>query len=245
MHCDSAAGGLSPHGKHLIAGEWVAGQTTFALSPAHGPADDYSAGTPALVDSACEAAEDAFRTYGRSSRAPRATFLDAIADEIEARADVIIVIATQETGLPEARLQGECVRTTSQVRIFAHHIVKGDDLDRRHDRGLPDRRPHAGQLTATLQMDAADVALAKRLVLILERKALRLLVNGFPTWVGVADAMVHGGPFPASTHFGARSVGTLSFRRFLRPFSYQNLPSMLLPANLADGTDDGRTERRG
>jgi 2,5-dioxopentanoate dehydrogenase len=46
------------------------------------------------------------------------------------------------------------------------------------------------------------------------------------------DAMVHGGPYPASTNFGATSVGTLSIRRFLRPVSYQNFPTALLPEDL-------------
>lgn len=86
----------------------------------------------------------------------------------------------------------------------------------------------AGQLTATLHMDASDTDLAHRLVPVLERKAGRLLANGFPTGVEVADAMVHGGPYPASTNFGHTSVGTLSIRRFLRPVCYQNMPEDLL-----------------
>ncbi|MDI4663471.1 aldehyde dehydrogenase (NADP(+)) [Xanthobacter autotrophicus] len=89
-----------------------------------------------------------------------------------------------------------------------------------------------GQLTATLQMDEADTELARRLLPILERKAGRLLANGFPTGVEVCDAMVHGGPYPASTNFGATSVGTLAIRRFLRPVCYQNLPETLLPEDL-------------
>lgn len=89
-----------------------------------------------------------------------------------------------------------------------------------------------GQLTCTLHLDAADSDLARRLLPILERKAGRILANGFPTGVEVADAMVHGGPYPASTNFGATSVGTLSIRRFLRPVCYQNLPQDILPADL-------------
>ena len=65
-----------------------------------------------------------------------------------------------------------------------------------------------------------------------ERKAGRLLANGFPTGVEVAEAMVHGGPYPASTNFGATSVGTLSIRRFLRPVCYQNMPEAVLPEDL-------------
>lgn len=89
-----------------------------------------------------------------------------------------------------------------------------------------------GQLTCTLHLDAGDTALGRRLMPVLERKAGRVLANGFPTGVEVCDAMVHGGPYPASTNFGATSVGTMSIRRFLRPVSYQNMPEELLPEDL-------------
>ena len=122
----------TPTGKHLIAGEWIVGTSTFASQPATGPAHDFSVGTEAHVDAAAEAAEAAFWSYGYSTRAERAAFLNAIVDEIEARADAITEIGTQETGLPEARLQGERGRTTGQLRLFVEHILKGDYLDRRH-----------------------------------------------------------------------------------------------------------------
>ncbi|AOF89128.1 aldehyde dehydrogenase (NADP(+)) [Sinorhizobium sp. RAC02] len=498
---------FTPNGKHLVAGEWLDGNGTFASSPAHGPAHAFAVGTVALVNRAAEAAEDAFLSYGYSSRATRAAFLRAIADEIEARADAITEIGTQETGLPVARLQGERGRTTGQLRLFADHIEKGDYLDRRLDAAQPDRQPlprteirliqrpigpvavfgasnfplafstaggdtaaalaagcpvvvkghsahpgtgeiiaeaveaairktgihpgvfsliqggnrqvgealvqhplikavgftgslaggralfnlcaarpepipffgelgsvnpmfllpealkaraeslgqgwagsltmgagqfctnpgiaivadgadadrftaaavealgkvgpqtmltdgiakayhdgqarfesrntvkpllttessgrnalpnlfeisgeqfladHAlseevfgplglvvrvgsvdemealarkfeGQLTTTIHMDAGDLNDARKLRPVLERKAGRVLVNGFPTGVEVVDSMVHGGPYPASTNFGATSVGTMSIRRFLRPVSYQNMPEGLLP----------------
>jgi NADP-dependent aldehyde dehydrogenase len=89
-----------------------------------------------------------------------------------------------------------------------------------------------GQLTCTLHLDEADTNLGQTLLPILERKAGRVLANGFPTGVEVVDAQVHGGPYPASTNFGATSVGTLSIRRWLRPVAYQNLPEALLPADL-------------
>ena len=497
-------------GKHLIAGDWVQGETTFRSSPAQGGALEYSVGTPAHVDRAVRAAEAAFAAFGQTSRDERAVFLERIADEIEARGPEITAIGTGETGLPAARLDGERGRTTGQLRLFAAHIRKGDYLDRRHDAALPDRKPlprpdlklvqrpigpvavfgasnfplafstaggdtasalaagcpvvvkghsahpgtaeivaqaiaaaiaalglhpgifsliqggrrdvgealvqhpliravgftgslaggralfdlcvrrpdpipffgelgsvnptfllpaalkargeqiaagwvgsltqgagqfctnpglviaidgpeidaferaaaaglagvaaqtmltdgiaqayrdgqarisaapgvtalvetesaarqanpnlysvpsdafrqtHAlgeevfgplglvvrardeadllalaagveGQLTCTLHLDAADHPLAQRLLPVLERKAGRILANGFPTGVEVADAMVHGGPYPASTNFGATSVGTLSIRRWLRPVCYQNIPDDLLPADL-------------
>ncbi|MEE3071856.1 MAG: aldehyde dehydrogenase (NADP(+)) [Pseudomonadota bacterium] len=497
---------FTPHGKHLIAGDWIASDVTFQSEPAHGPAHSFSVGTPDLVNAACAAAEEAFWTYGYTTRQQRADFLNAIADQIEARAEAITQIGTQETGLPEVRLQGERGRTTGQLRLFASHILAGDYLDRRHDAALPDRAPlprpdlkmmqrpigpvavfgasnfplafstaggdtasalaagcpvvvkghsahpgtgeiiaeaihaaiqqtgmpkgvfsliqggkrdvgtalvqhplinavgftgslaggralfdlcaqrdtpipffgelgsvnpmfmlpaaianrgealgqgwaasltmgagqfctnpgiavviegpqadafiHAaqaalsasgaqtmltdgiaqaytsgaakmgaqtgvqdlvtsmcdtrqakpflfkvtaedwlgnhtlseevfgplglvvvakdaeqlqkiarsfqGQLTATLHMDDADTDIARALLPILERKAGRVLANGFPTGVEVCDAMVHGGPYPASTNFGATSVGTLAIRRFLRPVCYQNRPAELL-----------------
>ncbi len=91
-----------------------------------------------------------------------------------------------------------------------------------------------GQLTATLQMDQPDTATARRLLPILERKAGRILVNGFPTGVEVSYAMVHGGPFPATSDSRSTSVGAMAINRFLRPVCYQNLPAALLPPPLQD-----------
>jgi len=508
----SAAPIFTPHGRHLIGGEWVGTEAKFASEPASGPAHEFSVGTVALVDRAARAAEDAFWTYAYLPRDTRAGFLDAIADEIEARGDAITEIGSQETGLPPGRLQGERGRTTGQLRLFAAHIRDGKYLDIRHDVALPDRAPlprpdirlmqrpigpvavfgasnfplafstaggdtaaalaagcpvvvkghsahpgtgeivaeaiaaaiastgmhpgvfsliqggrrdvgtalvqhplikavgftgslaggralfdlctarpepipffgelgsvnpmfvlpeaakargadigqgwagsltmgagqfctnpgiavvmkgpegdafvaaaaaglkavgpqvmltegiaaayrdgqarfegrnavrpvlttksegrvanpnlyetdaadylqdHAlgeevfgplglvvrvadpeemlglargfeGQLTATIQLDAGDAAFARRLLPILERKAGRVLANGFPTGVEVSEAMVHGGPYPASTNFGATSVGTMSIRRFLRPVSYQNIPKGVLPDDIAE-----------
>ncbi len=506
----SVVSSFVPHGQHFIAGAQIATQAQFSSAPAHGPAHSFSVGTPALVDEACRAAEEAFWSFGYSSREDRAVFLEAIADEIEARADAITEIGSQETGLPVARLINERGRTVMQLRLFSAHIRQGDYLDRRNDtdlthpqsvsspklrlmqrpigpvavfgasnfplafsvaggdtasalaagcpvvvkghsahpgtseivaqavvaaiarcgihpgvfslvqggrrdvgealvqhplvravgftgslgggralfdlcmarpdpipffgelgsvnpmfllpaalaargeeigvgwaasltmgagqfctnpgiavvmrgaegvdfaeaarcalsqvqpqvmltdgiaaayRGGRDRiaaqssvrslltsscdlrdttpnlfcvtaqewlRNHAlaeevfgplglivtvensaemrevamslsGQLTATVHMDEADIEAVHSLLPILERKAGRVLVNGFPTGVEVCDAMVHGGPYPASTNFGATSVGTLSIRRWLRPVCYQNLPNSVLPKDL-------------
>lgn len=129
------------HGKHLVAGDWVAGQATFRSEPAHGQAREFAVGTPEIVDAACRAAEAAFVSYGYSARSDRAAFLETIADEIETRGAEITEIGCQETGLPEARLNGERGRTTGQLRLFASHIGNGDYLDRRHDVALPDRQP--------------------------------------------------------------------------------------------------------
>lgn len=107
-------------------------------------------------------------------------------------------------------------------------IVVAKDIDEMNDVA----KALKGQLTCTLHIDDSDAETAKGLMPILERKAGRLLANGFPTGVEVSDAMVHGGPYPASTNFGATSVGTLSIRRFLRPVCYQNMPESLLRDDL-------------
>ena len=89
-----------------------------------------------------------------------------------------------------------------------------------------------GQLTATLHLADEDLGLAQRLLPILERKAGRILVNGFPTGVEVSYAMVHGGPFPSTSDSRVTSVGAMSIERFLRPVCYQNFPDGLLPEAL-------------
>jgi 2,5-dioxopentanoate dehydrogenase len=91
-----------------------------------------------------------------------------------------------------------------------------------------------GQLTATLHIDSADYAQARRLLPVLERKAGRILANGFPTGVEVSYAMVHGGPFPATSDSRTTSVGAMAIERFLRPVCYQDLPADLLPPALQD-----------
>lgn len=86
-----------------------------------------------------------------------------------------------------------------------------------------------GQLTATLHMAPTDLPLARSLMPMLERKAGRILANGWPTGVELCDAMVHGGPFPATTDPRTTSVGTAAIERFLRPVCYQDIPETLLP----------------
>ena len=92
-----------------------------------------------------------------------------------------------------------------------------------------------GQLTATLHLaEAVDLPLARALLPVLERKAGRILANGFPTGVEVSHAMVHGGPWPATSDARSTSVGASAIQRFLRPVCYQDLPQALLPEPLRD-----------
>jgi 2,5-dioxopentanoate dehydrogenase len=101
-----------------------------------------------------------------------------------------------------------------------------------------------GQLTATLQMDEQDTESVRALLPVLERKVGRILANGMPTGVEVSTAMVHGGPFPATSDGRSSSVGTAAIARFLRPVCYQNLPQSLLPEALRDANAEGNWRRR-
>jgi NADP-dependent aldehyde dehydrogenase len=90
-----------------------------------------------------------------------------------------------------------------------------------------------GQLTLSLHLEGAeDIDIARRLLAVMERKAGRLIVNAWPTGVEVSHAMVHGGPYPATSDGRSTSVGTLAIDRFLRPVCYQDFPDSLLPAEL-------------
>jgi alpha-ketoglutaric semialdehyde dehydrogenase len=101
-----------------------------------------------------------------------------------------------------------------------------------------------GQLTATVQMDDQDADQVRALLPVLERKVGRILANGMPTGVEVSTAMVHGGPFPATSDGRSSSVGTAAIARFLRPVCYQNLPQSLLPEMLRDENKGGIWRRR-
>jgi alpha-ketoglutaric semialdehyde dehydrogenase len=91
-----------------------------------------------------------------------------------------------------------------------------------------------GQLTATVFLTENDRDAALALLPALERKVGRILINSYPTGVEVSHAMVHGGPFPATSDSRSTSVGAGAIDRFLRPVSYQDLPAYLLPAALKD-----------
>lgn len=91
-----------------------------------------------------------------------------------------------------------------------------------------------GQLTATVHGADGELARAGALVDCLTQRAGRVLFNGFPTGVEVCDAMVHGGPWPATTDSATTSVGTLAMERFLRPVCFQDCPAPLLPSPLRD-----------
>lgn len=123
--------------------------------------------------------------------------------------------------LANARLEEE-VFGPSTLTVTANHKSELLEIARKLQ----------GHLTATLWANEEDLQNYADLIRILERKAGRLIRNGFPTGVEVCHSMVHGGPFPATTDSRSTSVGTLAITRFTRPVCYQNFPDALLPDEL-------------
>jgi NADP-dependent aldehyde dehydrogenase len=118
-------------------------------------------------------------------------------------------------------------------------VVRYDDVDAL----LPRLAELEGQLTATVHATSADREDAARLLPVLELKVGRILFNGWPTGVEVGHAMVHGGPFPATSDSRSTSVGSLAIERFQRPVAYQDVPADLLPEAVRDDNPWGLTRR--
>ncbi len=138
--------------------------------------------------------------------------------------DAAIPVAFRVSGADFARnnvLKEECFGPAS-ILVVAEDEAELLEIARQVD----------GQLTASVWCTEADIVSFKPLFGILEHKAGRLIINGAPTGVDVCHAMVHGGPFPATTDAKSTSVGTQAIYRFTRPVSYQNYPDQLLPNEL-------------
>lgn len=89
-----------------------------------------------------------------------------------------------------------------------------------------------GQLTGTIISEQNEVAQHEGIVNALSKRVGRIIFNGVPTGVEVAPAMLHGGPYPASTDSRFTAVGRDAIKRWVRPFSYQDWPNSLLPNEL-------------
>jgi NADP-dependent aldehyde dehydrogenase len=128
----------------------------------------------------------------------------------------------------------------------AHEVFGASGVVVRYD-SVADLLPRIegleGQLTATVHATDADVEAAATLLPVLELKAGRILFNGWPTGVEVGHAMVHGGPFPATSDSRTTSVGSLAIERFQRPVAYQDVPAGLLPEAVRDDNPWGLRRR--
>ena len=121
----------------------MTGGTFNAINAATGEILDgeFFSATEADVQKAVDAAEEAYFVYKNISRDQKVAFLSSIADEIELIREVLVARATQESGLPNGRIEGEISRTTGQLRMFANQAAEGSWVNAIIDRAQPDRKP--------------------------------------------------------------------------------------------------------
>jgi NADP-dependent aldehyde dehydrogenase len=96
-----------------------------------------------------------------------------------------------------------------------------------------------GQLTAAVHGTPEDLREYASLIRLLERKAGRIIFNGFGTGIEPCPSMHHGGPYPSASHSFFTSIGTDSILRFVRPVCYQGFPDDCLPAPLQNSNPSG------
>jgi len=132
-------------GKNIIASTYVNAneKNLNAINPATGMVieGDFFKANEKLVNEALLSATEAFQSYRSINKDLKATFLNAIADEIAVITDELVKRASAESGLPAARLQGEVGRTTGQLRLFANLIADGSWVNAIIDTAQPERQP--------------------------------------------------------------------------------------------------------
>ena len=145
----------------------------------------------------------------------------SVSDTNSAVTSPIVFSTSLEDFLQRPALEEEIFGPTTLIV----HYGNPDDL-------LNAARSLHGHLTATIHGTEEDLANAGELIRTLETKAGRILFNGYPTGVEVCHAMVHGGPFPATSDGRSTSVGPRAMLRFTRPVCYQDFPDAALPPEL-------------
>ena len=121
----------------------------------------------------------------------------------------------------DAGLQSEVFGPTSMI------VKCKDETELQHAIGALH-----GQLTGTVFATNEDIKNFAACIDGLSEKAGRTVYNSVPTGVEVCHAMVHGGPFPATTDARTTSVGADAIKRFVRPICLQDCPQEFLPAAL-------------
>ncbi len=145
----------------------------------------------------------------------------SLASSEERHAAAALFVADDETFLANRRLMDEVFGPSTVVVRCASAGRMRDVADALE-----------GQLTVTIHGTATDFAAHTALIAQLEQVAGRIVFNGFPTGVEVGPAMVHGGPFPATSDGRSTSVGTRAIERFTRAIAYQDAPESALPEEL-------------
>lgn len=97
--------------------------------------------TESEIDEAVSLAAAAFDSFRRLLPEHRADFLEAIAEEVLALGDELLLRASAETAHPMPRCAAERDRVLTHTRQFAGWIREGSWVDARIDRGNPQRQP--------------------------------------------------------------------------------------------------------
>src|SRR5688572_1354336 len=136
-------------------------KTFFATNPKTGQAlsQEFNESTVAEINSAVEQAEGAFAAYRAKTASERAAFLDKIGEEIMAIGDSLLKTCSEETGLPEARLQGERGRTVNQLKLFAELLREGSWVQAIIEKAQPDRQPLPKPDTRSMQIPLGPVGI--------------------------------------------------------------------------------------
>jgi 2,5-dioxopentanoate dehydrogenase len=156
------------------------------------------------------------------------------------RADVTLVAEEKSSGSASSFEAGATLFQTDISSFLANPDLSAEVFGpetllisySKKEQILDAARSLQGHLTATVHGTEQDIVEFAELIAILENKVGRIIYNGYPTGLELCDAVVHGGPYPASTDSRTTSVGTLAIFRFARPVCYQDFPDVALPDEL-------------
>ena len=195
--------------------------------------------TIAAVDVVPVAGHDSMLLNLSGAHGPFFTRNIAIVTDSEGREGLGEVPGGEHAPAPQVVEAPTLAGVTDEVFGASGVVVRFDSVDDL----LPHLETLEGQLTASVHATAADTEAARALLPVLELRAGRILFNGWPTGVEVGHAMVHGGPFPATSDSRSTSVGSLAIERFQRPVAYQDVPADVLPEAVRDENPWGLTRR--
>lgn len=208
-------------GGQLIGGAEVPGLTTEtmrAVNPENGEVlpGTFAAASLQQIDAACNLAADAAAAFAASTPESRALFLEAIAEELMAAGAGLIERARQESGLPQARLEGERGRTVGQLRLFATELRAGQFLGIRIDTPQSDRKPLPRPSLRTMALPVGPVA-----VFGASNFPLAFSVAGGDT----ASALAAGCPVVVRAHPAHLGTSELAGRAIVRAAQRTGMPS--------------------
>jgi len=115
----------------------------YSYDPVKKTNNEYSfyKATPDEVNQAVVKAAAAFRVYRKKTGVEKAKFLATIAEELSNSGNELVTVCRNETGLPEARIEGERIRTVNQLKMFEALLREGSWVDARIETALPERTP--------------------------------------------------------------------------------------------------------